>query len=92
MPSLRAVEIYHDAQSANGRKLIAIESVEFGHSKSNTGCHVHGFIAPLAVIIVTADDIQVLDLTSETSTLDTLRRDVPELDELIAPFLAEKMR
>lgn len=89
MASLRAVEIYHVAQSVNGRRLIVIESVEFGHSKSNASCHCYGFIAPLAVIICSADGIQLLDLTSEKSTLATLRRDVPELDELIAPYLAK---
>ena len=83
MASLRAVEIYHDAQTDGGRKFIAIESVEFGHSQSNSGGQLFGYMRPLAVIVCTRDDIQLLAVDAETTDLDTLRLDIPELDELI---------
>jgi hypothetical protein len=81
--SLRAVEIYRDAHAHGGRRVIAIESVASGHSKSNNGCHLYGYLAPLAVLVCAADGIQVLDVGAEKTDLATLRQEIPELDKYL---------
>lgn len=86
MENLRAIEIYNDVLSDGRRRLIAIESVEFEHSKADAGFQLYGHIEPLTVIVCTRDGIHILDLDSNKISLDELRQDIPELENLIAPF------
>ncbi len=89
MENLRAIEIYNDVLSDGRRRLIAIESVEFEHSKADAGCQLYGHIEPLAVIVCTQDGIHILDLDSNKISLDKLRQDIPELEDLIASFITQ---
>jgi ATP-dependent exoDNAse (exonuclease V) alpha subunit len=87
MADMRAREIYHDPQSKEDRKLILIESVESSHVKSNLTCQIYGCLAPLAVIVCTRDGIQLQNIEATNTDLDTLRRDIPELDKLLVTYL-----
>ena len=82
MGTLRASEIFNDS----GLMLIAIESVDFRHSKTNTVCRMYGKIEPIAVIVCGPDAIYALDMEAKPAALDQLRQDIPELDAIIEPF------
>jgi hypothetical protein len=82
MGTLRASEIFNDS----GLMLIAIESVDFRHSKTNTVCRIYGKIEPIAVIVCGPDAIYALDMEAKPAALDQLRQDIPELDAIIEPF------
>jgi sensor domain CHASE-containing protein len=80
MARLRTVELYRDDQ----RKIIAIESVEFTHSKFNNGGQLYGTLVPLVVIVCDANGKLVLAVDADKTNLETLKQDHPELDKLIA--------
>lgn len=80
MIRLRTVEVYRDAR----RSLFVIESVGSGHGKSGTGCHLYGYLVPLAIIVCSADGNRVMAVDTDDADLETLRQRHPELDELIA--------
>ena len=80
MGTLRASEIFNDS----GLMLIAIESVDFRHSKTNTVCRMYGKIEPIAVIVCAPDATYALDMEAKPAALDQLRQEIPELDTIIA--------
>lgn len=82
MNTLRASEIFNDSRLM----LIAIESVDFRYSKTNTVCRMVGNIEPIAVIVCAPDATYALDMEAKPAALEKLRQDIPELDAIIAPF------
>jgi hypothetical protein len=80
--TLRAREIYNDA----GLRLIVIESVEVRVGNTNTICRMFGKTEPIAVIVCAQDATYALDMQAKTAALDQLRRDIPVLDTMIAPY------
>lgn len=88
MHSLRATEIFHDSR----RMLIAIESVIYNHSTSIPGYQLYGRIEPIAVIVCSSDEIYALDTLAEITDIDHFRRDIPELDAMIASFKDERQQ
>jgi uncharacterized spore protein YtfJ len=82
MGTLRAREIYHDA----GFMLIAVESVDFQHSKTNIGWQLYGNIEPIAVIVCGPDGTYALDMEAKPAAFDQLKQEIPEIDSIIASF------
>ncbi len=82
MDTLRTNEIFNDS----GLRLMAIESVSFQHSKTNTGCRLYGNIEPIALIVSSPDGTYALDMEAKLTSLDQLRQNIPELDTIIAAF------
>ena len=80
MGTLRASEIFNDSTLT----LIAVVSVDFRHSKTNTGCQLYGSIEPIAVIVCSPDGTYALDMEAKPANFDQLRQDIPELGALIA--------
>lgn len=66
--------------------LMAIESIDYRFSKVNTSYLLHLSVEPVAIIVCGSDEIYALDLDANLITLDQLRQDIPELDEIISPF------
>ena len=87
MGPLRTHEIFNDSRLM----LIAVESVDFQHSKTNASCWLYGNIEPIAVIVCGPDEIYALDMDAKLIVLDQLRQDIPELDAIIAPFIKHKI-
>ena len=83
MGTLRTSEIFNDSKLT----LIAVESVDVRHSKTNAGCRLYGNIEPIAVIVCGPDTTYALDMELRPVAFDQLRRDIPELDAIIKkPF------
>lgn len=82
MNPLRTREIFNDSR----RMLIAVESVDLQHSKTNTNCQLYGRIEPIAIVVCDIDKIYALDMNAKLIALDQLREDIPELDAIITPF------
>lgn len=82
MGTLRTIEIFNDSMFT----LIAVESVDFQHSKTNTGCHLYGNIEPIAVVVCSADGTYAVDMEAKPANLEQLRQTIPELDAIIAPL------
>jgi hypothetical protein len=82
MGTLRSREIFKDSRLL----LIAIESVDLRHSKTNTACQLYGNIEPIAVIVCGPDATYALDIEGKPAALDQLRQNIPELDAIIARF------
>ncbi len=83
MGTLRTSEIF----SAPMLTLIAVESVDFRYSKTNTYCHLYGKIKTIAVIVCSPDGIYTLDIDAKPANIDQLRKDIPELDAIVAPMI-----
>ena len=66
--------------------LIAIESVDFRYSKTNTVCRMYGNIEPIALLVCGLDTTYALDMEAKPVAVEKLRQDIPELDAMIAPF------
>jgi len=79
MDRLRTEEVYRDDQC----RLIAIESVEFNHTKSKNSCHIYGALAPIAIVVCTPEANEILPVDDDNTKPDRLRQSIPELDELI---------
>jgi len=79
MDTLRTVELYRD----DNRKVIAIESVDFSHAKSENGCQLYGALAPIAIVVCTSEGNEVLIAVEDDTNLETLKYTYPELDDLI---------
>jgi len=86
MGPLRTHEIFNDSRIM----LIAVESVDFQRSKTNTSCWLYGNIEPIAIIVCVADEIYALDMDAKLINIDQLRQGIPELDAIIAPFKNHK--
>lgn len=80
MATLRASEIFKDPT----RKIIAVESIDFRHTATKAGGHMYGNIRPLAVIVCGQDGAAAFDMSAQSTSLETLKKDVPELDAMIA--------
>jgi len=79
MGTLRTREIFNDSRLM----LIAVESVDFQRSKTNTSCQLYGKIEPGAIIVCSPDEIYALDMDSKLIAIDQLRQDIPGLDAII---------
>ena len=82
MTFLRASEIFNDP----GRRLIAIESVDFVYHKPGSACVLYAKVEPVALIVCAPDSRCALDMQARPIALDQLRRNMPELDAIMAPF------
>lgn len=82
MVTLRASEIFSDSRLT----LIAVESVDFQHTKTNTGYRVYGNIEPIVLIVCGPDGTYALDMEAKLVTFDQLKQNIPELETLIAPL------
>ncbi len=80
MGTLRTSQIFSNSRLT----LIAVESIEFRHRKTNTGCQLYGSIEPIAVIVHGPDGTYAFDMAAKLVTLDQLRQNIPELDAIIA--------
>lgn len=80
MERLRAREIFSNAMLT----LVAVESVDLRHDKTDNGCRLYGRVEPIAVIVCRLDGTYALDLAARRTDLEHLSRNVPELDTLIA--------
>ncbi len=80
MDTLRTVELYRDDK----RKLIAIESVEFNHTKSKNSCQLYGALVPVAFVVCTSEGKEVLRVDTDNVQPDKLRKFQIEVDELIS--------
>jgi len=76
---LRACEIFNNGAYT----LIAIESIDFRHTRTKTGGYMFGTIIPIAVIMCVFDGITVFDLDGKPADFEALRRDIPELNSLL---------
>ncbi len=81
MATLRANKVFSNAIFT----LVVIESIEFQSGKMTTGCHLYVSIKPVAVVVCTPGRTYALDMEAKLTTLDELRRSVPELDTFISP-------
>lgn len=84
MGTLRTTEIFDDTMAELGIRLIAVESVEFSHSKTNTGCRMYGNLQPVAVIVCGPDGNYALDMAAKPIAIEQLKQALPELDVAIA--------
>jgi len=66
--------------------LIAVESMDYRHRKSNSSCGLYGNIKPIAVIVCGPDGVCAFDMEAKPTALEPLRQDIPELDAIIAAF------
>lgn len=82
MATLRANEIFNDF----GFKLIAVESVDLRHSKTNSGCRLYGNIEPIVLIVSGPDGTYALDMEAKLTAFEQLRQNIPELDTIMASF------
>lgn len=82
MAVLRATEIFNDSI----QRLIAIESVDYGHIRTGASYHLYGKIDAIAVIVCRSDGIVAFDMKAGPIELEQLRQDIPGLDDIIAPF------
>ena len=78
MAALRASEVFNDSTLT----LIAIESFDFRHRETNTGCQLYGNIKPIAVIVCSPDGTYALDMEAKPVELNQLKQEIPELAEL----------
>jgi len=78
MSTLRISEIFRDSTFT----LIAVESVNVWHSKTNTDCRLYGNIEPIAVIVSGLDGVYALDMDAKLIAFDQLRQNIPELDTI----------
>jgi len=82
MRTLRSSEIFNDSKLT----LIAIESVDFQHSRTNAVCHLYGSVEPLAIVVCSQDGTYALDMEARPADFEQLRQDMPELDAIVASF------
>jgi len=68
-------------------RLIAVASSETQRNRSNVGCLMYANIQPIAVIVCNENGAYALDMYSSRTSLEDLRRKIPELDAAIAPHL-----
>jgi hypothetical protein len=76
MAKLRTREIYSDSLCT----LIAVESVDLRHVKTDSHCQLFGKIEPIAVVVRRRDGTYALDMAARPTDYDQLRQNVPELD------------
>lgn len=82
MATLRAIELF----SEPGRRLIAIESVDFVYDRPGSACRLYGKVEPVALIVCAPDTRYAVDMQARPVALDPLRQAIPELDTLIRLF------
>jgi len=82
MFQLRIREIFRDSRHT----LVAVESVETLHSKTNAACLLHGKVEPVAVVVRSPDAVYALDMRAKPVAIERLRETVPGLDVILAAF------
>ena len=80
MNRLRATPVYNDSRLS----LIAVESIDRGLDKSESGCRLYGSIKPVAVIVCDPDGAFALGIEPGFADIDPLLEDVPGLAAMIA--------
>ena len=79
MDKVRATVISNDA----GMKLIAIESVECTHIKTESSYRFIARIEPIAVVVHDGRGVYALDMSAQAVVLKRLERDVPGLAQML---------
>jgi len=82
MRRLRTREIIHNSRLT----LIVVESIEFRHGETDTGCHVQGNIEPIAVVVCSPKGMYAVDMQAAPADIDQFKQDVPELDAKVSPW------
>ncbi len=82
MPRFRAVGIH----AAPGLRIVALESRELVTQRTGVGYGLYARLDPVAVIIIDAGRVRAVGADAKPVSLDRLRRKLPLLDELIAPY------
>lgn len=75
MNTLRTTEIFNDSSI----KLVAVESVNVWHNKTNAGVRLFGSIEPLVIVVYGPGGTYALDMAAKTVDLEQLSQDAPEL-------------
>ena len=68
-----------------GLRLIAVESVDFGHNKTNIGFQMYGNLEPVAIIVCGPKGNYAFDMDAQPIAIEKLKQDIPEIDVAIAP-------
>ena len=79
MDNVRTTVIFNDA----GMKLIAIESVECTHIKTDSSYRFIARIEPIAVVVDDGLGVYALDMSAQAVALEVLMRDVPGLARML---------
>lgn len=80
MKQLRASQMYDDSIV----RVIALESVDLQRT-STQGFHgVHATVRPIGVIVSGLKGTYAIDMNSKPVDIAQLKRDIPELDNLLA--------
>ncbi len=80
MGTLRIVEIFTDSTLT----LIAVESVDFRHTRTKTGGYAYGSIESIAVVVCSPDGISAFDMQAKPASVEQLRKDIPDLDGFVS--------
>lgn len=78
MRKLRSREIFSDSQVT----LLVVESVDMQRGTSDTHCHCHGNLQPVAVVVRTPEQSYAMDMDAKPVDLSELIQDLPELTSL----------
>lgn len=80
MGTLRIREVFTDSTL----KLIAVESVDYRHTRTKTGGYMYGSIEPIAVIVCGPDGTTAFDTEGKPASVEQLRKDIPGLDGFVS--------
>ena len=64
--------------------LIVIEAVELRTTTITRGRFMFGNIAPIAVVVCREDGTTAFDMHAKPTSVEQLRRDIPELDAVLS--------
>lgn len=78
MKKLRAKKMHDDGATV----LVVVDELEFHSNQRDLGCHFYVNIKPVAVIIQHAGESYALNMEAQRTSLDKLRQDNPEIDEM----------
>jgi hypothetical protein len=67
--------------------LLVLEQSSCRSDKSGAFLHLYAGLAPLALVVCSADAVLALDMEGEPIEAEALRSRVPGLDALLEPFL-----
>jgi hypothetical protein len=79
MDKLRATVIFNNASV----KLIAIESINWKHIRTDMSCRFAANMEPIAVIVCHRRGAYAMDMSAQPMILEQLQRDVPGLARML---------
>ena len=79
MDKVRATVFFNDASV----KLIAIESINCKHDKTDMGCRLFVNMEPIAVVVCHRRGVYAMDMSAQPMVLEQLERDVPGLARIL---------